>query len=324
VNPNPAYEACIARVRRADMHLESLNTLLSDFIKSGAYSVVAHPDLDTFRHTREIVLTAKVSHDPPSLPASLVVADILNNLRSALDNLVWALSVEFQPVPPPYPIPQGDPWRDVKFPVTLYRRDWKGALGSQLKLVDPTVHAKFERLQPFDRRQHDPERDEFAVLNELWNTDKHRHLLLTEFFLGLDGVRSGFQAHVAANPAGKVTVQQATKVGDPPPPPPVILDEAGRAEHHRRLLESAAEHQYSIIVQHPAGPVEDGTELGRVRESSTGGFIIMNPEMHVDPDLVFDVAFEKRSPANGELVMPTLATLRDEVWAALEMFRDDL
>lgn len=341
---NPSYEACIARVSRADVHLESLNRLLRDFVKGGAYSVISHPDLNTFppqqpgmigfgpislgQHgidpwTREIVLTARVLKEPPSEAASLIIADVVNSLRAALDNLVWALSVRANGPPPEDPIPRGDPWRTVAFPVVLDKNRWKDATDVRLRFVDPALHTRFHRLQPFYRRKNRPERDPLAILDELWNIDKHRHLHLAESFLGLDGVKSNLQQFFANSPpATTVRITKAKLVGEPPEKP-IELNAEERAEHHRRLVESAAQHGYSIIVQHPPGPFIDGAELGRVTEAGNTR-MLMNPGMYVDPELTFDIAFEERSPAHGQRVIPTLTLLRDDVEAILTSFQSAL
>jgi len=46
-------------------------------------------------------------------------------------------------------------------------------------------------------------------------------------------------------------------------------------------------------------------------------------DMQMDLDLVFGIAF-KEAPLRGNLVVPTLRTLRDEVKAILKSFENDL
>ncbi len=52
-----------------------------------------------------------------------------------------------------------------------------------------------------------------------------------------------------------------------------------------------------------------------------GGFLATSlPEVHVNPILAFDIAFEKGAPAHGGRVVDTLNHLSDSVPAALIKF----
>jgi hypothetical protein len=186
---SPGIDDCLALIGRADVHLKALERRLDRFLRSDAYSIDARvdpqaPSIDDVtepfgRNWRqglagpdtpiEMVLIGHVRRFPPSRAAGLLIADAVNNLRAALDNLIWLLSIKAA-TRPPDPIPKRSPWRTVGWPVVLQRSDWEGACRSRLQFVDPMIFQEIERFQPFSRREHDPERDEFAVLNELWNT----------------------------------------------------------------------------------------------------------------------------------------------------------
>jgi hypothetical protein len=283
----PAYEACIARVRRADMHLKALQTRLTRFRKDDPYEIVSEPNTDSF--PPEVIIYGRALKDPPTEAASFVIGDIVNNLRAALDNLVWALSVKASPSPPPKdPIPKGDLWRKVAFPVVIHKTRWNDACVTALRFVDPALHARFYRLQPFYRRKKKPWRDPLAVLDELWNIDKHRHLHVTHAFLGLEYVLSTYPLKIVAEA------------------PPGYAD--------------ALKHSYSIVSQRRPGPVKGKTELGRVIEPG----LPLAPDVYMHTYIAFDIAFEQRSPANGGLVIPTLRELRNEVRSVVESFRADL
>jgi hypothetical protein len=51
--------------------------------------------------------------------------------------------------------------------------------------VPDQIRTVIEDLQPANRRKDDPIRDPLAVLQELWNTDKHRALHRVEMFVGI-------------------------------------------------------------------------------------------------------------------------------------------
>ena len=321
--PIAAYEACVSRVRRADVHLKSLDGLLRRFVRGGAYEVTGERDLKTWpptevdplkiggpdAWTREVVLTARVHRQPPVEQVSLRVADVVNSLRATLDNLVWALSVESH-TPPKDPIPPRDPWRLVAFPIVLKRGEWKDACSRQLRFVDPAMHTRFQRLQPFFRRKEKPWRDNLAVLDQLWNIDKHRHLHLTDAFLGLESV-------------GSLYMKEVEEMRRQPERFPNVAALAP---------DQLSKHGFSIVSQHRRGPFVDRTELGRVRPlwGQAGSVMVFKEppgnvveDMQMDLDLVFGIAF-KEAPLRGNLVVPTLRTLRDEVKAILKSFENDL
>ncbi|MBV9452673.1 MAG: hypothetical protein JOZ19_00915 [Rubrobacter sp.] len=51
----------------------------------------------------------------------------------------------------------------------------------------PSLRAKFQSLQPFNHGESAPKQP-LAVLEELWNIDKHRHLPLTNYLVELHDV----------------------------------------------------------------------------------------------------------------------------------------
>ncbi len=304
---SPGIDDCLALIGRADVHLKALERRLDRFVRSDAYSIDARvdpqaPSIDDVtepfgRNWRqglagpdtpiEMVLIGHVRRSPPSRSAGLLIADAVNNLRAALDNLIWLLSIKTT-TPPPNPIPMSSPWRVVGWPVVLQRDNWKGNCGKQLQFVDPTIFGEIERFQPFSRREHDPERDEFAVLNELWNIHKHRHLPLTEFWLGLDHVTS--------------QLNRVTVISSPP--------------HYGDDLRAAlSSHAYEIVEDHPRGRFEDGAVLGIVREAQPP--YSWWPDMHLHTYLAVDVAFGSDPPGYGVPVQETLSAIRDQVAAAV-------
>ncbi len=171
------YALCLERIKRANVHIGSLKRALGVF-QANAY--VIETDID-FK-TQEIGIYGTPIDDPPDHKFGMLIGDVVNNLRAALDNLVWALTDAFSGPPPRNPIPPGQ-WRQVRFPIVVDPAKWPT---NNLWGVDPRLLAEFKKLQPFDRRQNDPERDEFRILDELWNIDKHRSPHFVHVFIGLD------------------------------------------------------------------------------------------------------------------------------------------
>lgn len=124
---------------------------------------------------------------------SLVLGDVLHNMRSALDALVWALVVStgVEPIKP----------KSIQFPIFdnpfQFQQHRKACIGQ----VDLRAQAIIEGLQP-DERPHRHGRRQLALLNDLSNVDKHRHLILTGVNgaitnMTLDGYKPVIERYIA-------------------------------------------------------------------------------------------------------------------------------
>jgi hypothetical protein len=113
------------------------------------------------RETNEIVYFGHVLHPPP-LRIGVVIGDLIHNLRSALDHLVWQLVLW-----------NGEqPTRDNQFPVCLERNDWPRAARRMLAGARSEHVDLVEAVQPY--RRITPDSAPLARLHALWNEDKHR------------------------------------------------------------------------------------------------------------------------------------------------------
>jgi len=190
-------DGCWLKVERANVHLGFLHQRVQSFLDNDPYPYRAYRDPET----GEIILYAEPVQEPPMLEWSGIIGDIVHNLRSALDHLLWQLTLANGHTPPAV-IPRkrnapGGKWRDISFPIHLapYPVDHLGNLIPWVRAkepkslwgIGPSLRADLQRLQPFNHGQDAPKKP-LAVLDELWNTDKHRHLALTGFFVELRGV----------------------------------------------------------------------------------------------------------------------------------------
>jgi hypothetical protein len=107
--------------------------------------------------------------DPPDAEWSLVVGDCVQNLRSALDHLIWHLSTEDERKSHP---------KQIQFPITLTKQDWASFGSRSIQGLVPAARKAVLVLQPFTKPSADRP-DPLAVLNELSNLDKHRRIHLT-------------------------------------------------------------------------------------------------------------------------------------------------
>ena len=277
-----------AKIDRANKHIRSLARMISAFRKQ-AYVVEAQPAFwsEPVAGTGGdvLIIFAAATRQPPSLLWGPVIGDIVHGLRSALDQVAWRLSVEYQATlgngPPPYPIPRKSPWRSISFPACRQHSEWQEQWSKKLWAVDPALKTVLKRFQPFYGGKNPANREPLAVLEELWNIDKHRHLHLVNSTIELRDV-------IPARPF------------------PGIPDFA-----------------FEVISKSAPGPLEGPAEIGRARMLRgpdgrlTGPFndgpgIIATslPQVHMNPDLAIDVAFDQGAPAYGGSALKTLRSIR--------------
>ena len=280
-----------AKITRAYEHLSALAVLITTF-SAEAYTVEAQPDFWTEPSppaNGDVVIWAEASKEPPSRIWGPIIGDIVHGFRSALDQLIWGLSVSYQATrgigPPPDPIPRGDPWRDVWFPVCTSDNAWNDrAVPNQLRFIEPSLIAQLKPLQPFMTGRDAPDREPLAVLQELWNIDKHRHLHLVNATVELHDV---------------LTVNPFEGANDPD-----------------GLMASL---EFEVVSKRGPGPLIDRTEIGRARlVRKPGGILGMTlPQMHMNPRVAIDVAFDQGYPAYGGRVLQTLSQIAEMVEAIL-------
>lgn len=158
------------KVCRAHLHFCELDAEIRSWFNSYAYEVPPEDDEDDWIAFR---LQIK-SNLPPTLP--VLVGDVVHNLRSALDHLIWQSCV----------INDAPPGGHLKFPVCLTEGAWlrdveerdiaergKGPIDG---LGD---HAAFlvKSAQPYvGRNETQARKTALAWLNWLSNRDKHRYV----------------------------------------------------------------------------------------------------------------------------------------------------
>ena len=111
---------------------------------------------------------------PPTTLASVLVGEVLSNLRSSLDYVVWQLAEA--------------PSRANQFPLCDNPGWFESKRGAYLATVPPPLCDKIERYQPYPDREGNRALGLVAALN---NADKHR-LLLTAA-TGFSGLKTRFR-----------------------------------------------------------------------------------------------------------------------------------
>ncbi len=162
IDPDHPLAGILAKLARAQHHLEAVDEEIGAFMECDPYSISYERKPDGTDH----IWRVHVREQPP-LALGPIIGDFLQNTRSALDHLVWQLAILSGKEPPN---------RNTAFPVC----DTEGifrAKGTRNKVADLTAEyrAAVERLQPFQvggaAREH-----WLWHLNELSRIDKHQIL----------------------------------------------------------------------------------------------------------------------------------------------------
>jgi hypothetical protein len=150
------------KVKRAKKHLVELET-------------AAEPYRDSYTHVGVSKNYSEVSQFPPKLRKLPVVSfemlaiagDVLHNLRSSLDHVIYHLALVRNPKT------SREDLRDISFPISKDFHAYKsGACRKVKRLVEPRAIQFIDTLKPYKGGN-----DALWRLHELNNIDKHRRLI---------------------------------------------------------------------------------------------------------------------------------------------------
>jgi hypothetical protein len=176
-----ALEGALAGVReklhRAEHHLETLYVEWGKYLRAepSPYGFPIHIDPQTGDH----VIYAEII-EPPPLSLSVIVGDVIHNLRSALDHLAWELVKRAG----------GEPGRHTYFPLCDTEGQWRADVErrqrrddrpSPLAGIDPdsAIWAFIQAVQPYKGAIYGKALTSLRVLS---NADKHRTLLISGIY----------------------------------------------------------------------------------------------------------------------------------------------
>jgi hypothetical protein len=150
-----------AKLRRAEEHCQAYDELFANYLETDPYAILFEYDLETGWHT----FRWSVESEPPLEELALIFSDIVGNLRSTLDYLVWQLVL----------LGGRKPGRQTAFPIVKREKDWRVQGGSALTGVSEEWAQLIEEMQPFQRFDR-PDLHPLAILEHVNNITKHRFL----------------------------------------------------------------------------------------------------------------------------------------------------
>lgn len=153
----PTLDGVLAKIERAERHMESLERDLERVFPKQRYVVAPEISDDGLRHVFR-------TDSPPPVPPewSLMVGDLIHNLRTALDHLAYQLVLACH----------SSPNRRTQFPIQTNKRP---ALPTISGGVSSHVRNVLDLVQPY----YEPDRNHgLDLLRDLDNIDKHRRLVV--------------------------------------------------------------------------------------------------------------------------------------------------
>jgi hypothetical protein len=180
-----SYPLPLLKLRRARLQLRRLDIKIEKWIGQKHYTITNEPDQDYPGNT-----ATYIEAEAPPVEFSLLLGDCLQNMRSGLDHLAYALADAYTPVrsaevreASEFPI-FGDIDRRGRPKTGATRFADAGPGGGLYKIagVHPEARAVIERAQPYNRGQQFTSHPLWA-LHELSRIDKHRliHVTVSSF-----------------------------------------------------------------------------------------------------------------------------------------------
>lgn len=156
---HPLYGAAL-KIERARQQLDALDRAIEGFLRGDTYRVTARFDTDkTLKVYRIEPLLA-----PDGTRWGVLVGEIVHNLRSALDHIVWQLAL----------LDDGVPDKSNSFPIFKVDNSWsQGMIDASLKDVSDDATQMIKSFQPYNAGN-DAESHALWILHSLWNADKHQ------------------------------------------------------------------------------------------------------------------------------------------------------
>lgn len=152
------------KIIRAAEHCKSLEAEATRYFSANPGEVVTEEE----PHSHRIVLKFS-ERIPVPVAVPLIIGDVLQNLRSSLDYLVWELVLAAK----------NNPGDKHMFPICNSIEAFEGQLKrGRLDGVAPEAIAEIKGLQPYHHGQ-DKEKAPIRVLETFTNINKHRRILVT-------------------------------------------------------------------------------------------------------------------------------------------------
>jgi hypothetical protein len=145
------------KIDRAGHHLNQLDSLIRGYFELEPYRIMRHEESET----GDLIYRLQIRQEVP-LEIAGVAGDVVHNLRSALDHLIWRI-VELS---------SGTPSRATSFPIRKDKNGFDNSIGNALDGANSRAKSLVRHLRPYRGAN-----DTLWKLHNLDIVDKHRLLI---------------------------------------------------------------------------------------------------------------------------------------------------
>ncbi len=167
---DPLFESAWLKWGRAVVHAQTLKVDLDAIGSDGGSqpTFTVEAKYQPKRHGFAVIVT-DIDRLPPTW--GLLIGDIANNLRSALDQTAWAIVTRGQTPPDTL---SSEAQRRIYFPICKDRKEFNGSLSTKLPGAAWADIARVRRYQPYKYARGIRAWFAFALLAKINTGDKHR------------------------------------------------------------------------------------------------------------------------------------------------------
>jgi hypothetical protein len=176
----------VAKVSRAKKHLVELEAEVKRFADTHPYTVGERIEGKKQRKTRRLVFTA----DPANKDIPIIAADVIYNLRSALDHLMSSMVAPKDRGSAMFPIYFQGVWEAIVPGENQQRIKNRMRWASDVKTLPDDAITVLKRLQPPDDPREADEPSFLPLINRLSNRDRHTKLPVVA--AGLNSIQATF------------------------------------------------------------------------------------------------------------------------------------
>jgi hypothetical protein len=157
---NHPLDGCRSKIWRAGDHLQALDLESRRYVEDYSYGLVIDEEPEGGEKVIRLRSNRRPHNDPPDR-LGVIVGDVLHDLRSALDHLVWQLAI----------IGSGPKERANQFPIFDTPEKFKEKCPRYLHGIAPEHRTRIEAYQPYMGGSEGFALHILATLNDV---DKHR------------------------------------------------------------------------------------------------------------------------------------------------------
>ena len=154
------------KIKRANEHIRNLDAEITPYLEGADHTLTATVKFDASRGS--LFRDWLISGSPFPQRFSVIIGEVIHQLRSSLDHLVWQLVIAHG---------TEKTTDDLEFPIFWESSKYPAAARRKIKGVSPTAAKRIEGLQPYNAGGHIDDHP-LLIIHKFDIVDKHQLLIL--------------------------------------------------------------------------------------------------------------------------------------------------